>query len=220
MGETLILIKPDAFEKGCVDDIFDRFLKNNFEMTAMKKITATPSMVDRHYEKKFSEVPHIREEVITYMTSGSVIAIIFERHNAISDARSIIGPLINPPPGTIRGDFPTDILRNLIHSSNSSESAKHEISLWFNDSDNKNVFGQLTMAEYLFVLTTIFQKEGFLRSAATAAALCLEQLSHSHTYKETASGHVIRCTGHTICLPDFLHTETATKRFKEIGIVI
>ncbi|MDP2676371.1 MAG: nucleoside-diphosphate kinase [bacterium] len=218
MERTLVLIKPDALEKNCADEILNRFLTNTFEIAAVKKITATPLLIDRHYQKKFLEAPDVRNDVVAYITSGPIVALILKRPDAIAGARLIIGPLHKAPKGTIRGDFPTDVLRNLAHGSDSPEAAEHEIAVWFGDTEKQEKFSQLNPAERLFILTEIFQKEGLCESAVTVAAHCLRELKEVNSYEETASGHVVKYTGHIICLPDFLHSETAQKRFAEMGI--
>lgn len=219
MEETLIVIKPDAFEKGCAGEILDRFLKRDFIIIAMKKITPTSAMVDGHYSKKFLEKPHIREEVIRYLTSGPVIALILRAENAIAKARKIIGSLTKASIGTIRGDYPSDILRNLAHSSDSLEDADHEMRVWFSEDENMIKFNNLNEVEKLFAAAITFQKEKLYEPAKTAAQKCLAGLYGRETYTETASGHVVSLLDNTICLPDFLHTATAEKRFKEIGIL-
>lgn len=219
MEQTLVLIKPDAFEKNCADEVLSRFLKT-FEVVAIKKIMATPPLVDRHYDKKFSKTPEIRNSVITYITSGSLIALVLKHHNAITSVRTIIGPLQGAPKGTIRGDFPTDTLCNLAHGSDSPEAAEHEISVWFGNTENQEKFSQLSPAERFFVLAYILQGDGLCKSAGVMAGYCLSELKETNSYEETASGHVVTYAGHIICLPSFLHTETAIRRFAEIKIIV
>jgi len=128
--QTLVLIKPDAIQHK--QRILAYFRQAGFRMIGFRKHTVvTTEMVERHYQRKFAECPEHRESVITYLTSGKVVACIFERENAVAEARKLVGPLENAPRGTIRGDFPSDKLHSLVHASDSVEAAYEEIALWF-----------------------------------------------------------------------------------------
>lgn len=134
MEKTLVLIKPDAVKLNLVGDIMRRFAENEFHMLAMKRLLPAMEMVIEHYKEKFDENPQLREPIIEYLTSGILVAVIFERKCAILRARRLIGPLTNAPPGTVRGDFrsdQSDALHTLVHASDSSEAVEREINIWF-----------------------------------------------------------------------------------------
>lgn len=128
--QTLVLIKPDAI--GYSRQILEYFKREGFRKVGFSKHpSVTRAMVERHYKNAFAKIPEHRESIIAYLTSGEVMAYIFERKNAIAEARKLIGPLENAPQGTIRGDFPSDKLHSLVHASDSPESAREEIAIWF-----------------------------------------------------------------------------------------
>ena len=131
---TLVLIKPDAIANGFAGSIITRFLENGFQELKQLWVFPTADMIEEHYHNVFSRHPEYRESVTKYMTSGSFLAFVFERENAIKEARRLVGPLTNAPPGTIRGDYrsdQSDALHTVVHASDSPEAAQNEIALWF-----------------------------------------------------------------------------------------
>jgi nucleoside-diphosphate kinase len=130
--QTLILLKPDAVERRLVGEILGRFERKGLTVTAMKLLRITPDLAKRHYAEHVSKpfYPGLEE----YITSGPVVAAILEGPEAIKVVRLWVGPTngIDAPPGTIRGDFSLSAQRNLVHASDSAESAKREIELFFN----------------------------------------------------------------------------------------
>lgn len=133
MEHTFVFLKPDAVKRRLTGPIISRFEQKGIIITAMKMITATEEIIDQHYrehvEKSF--YPGMKQ----YIMSGPIVLMILSGKNAVSEVRRIIGST-NPqqaPFGTIRGDFGMDMGRNLVHGSDSLESAEREIKLWFGD---------------------------------------------------------------------------------------
>ncbi|WP_448588458.1 nucleoside-diphosphate kinase [Thermocrinis sp.] len=134
MERTLIIIKPDAFEKGATGKILDRFLSEGFKLVAMKLFHFTQEQAKGFYivhkERPFYQ------ELVEFMSSGPVVACVLEGEEAIKRVREIIGPTDSEEarriaPNSIRALFGTDKGKNAIHASDSSESAQYEISFIF-----------------------------------------------------------------------------------------
>lgn len=131
MERTLVLIKPDAVNRGLIGEIIKRFENRTFRIKAMKIINPSRELVERHYEMHRGK-PHF-DGVVKFMSSGTAAAIILEGDNAVLAVRKMIGNL-DPStaiPGTIRGDFTLRTTENLIHGSDSIENAEREIAVWF-----------------------------------------------------------------------------------------
>jgi nucleoside-diphosphate kinase len=133
MERTFVMLKPDAVNRGLMGKIIDRLEARGFKPLAMKFMHLPKELAERHYAehkgKKFFE------PLIDYITSGPVLCMVWEGDNIISVLRYMMGAT-NPQdavPGTIRGDYAQQTGRNLIHGSDSSESARKEINLFFND---------------------------------------------------------------------------------------
>lgn len=135
MEKTLVLIKPDGIKRRLIGEILIRIERKKYKILNIKMIEATKEMLENHYDehkdKKFFR------PLIDFMMQGSIIALIVKGENAITGIRNMIGnsdPELARP-GTIRGDFASNdnskVQKNLIHSSDSLESAKKEISIWF-----------------------------------------------------------------------------------------
>ncbi len=127
---TLVIIKPDAFEKGAVGKIIDRFIEEGFKLKALKMFKFTKEQAEGFYyvhrERPFFQ------ELVEFMTSGPVVAMVLEGEDAIKRVREIIGPTDSEEarkvaPNSIRALFGTDKGKNAVHASDSSESAKYEI---------------------------------------------------------------------------------------------
>ncbi len=136
MERTLIIIKPDAVEKGAVGKILDRFIEEGFEIKALKMFRFTEDQAKRFYIVH-KERPFYRE-LVEFMTSGPVVAAVLEGENAIQRVREIIGPTDSEEarkvaPNSIRALFGTDKGRNAIHASDSKESADYEIPFIFSE---------------------------------------------------------------------------------------
>ena len=129
--QTLIIVKPDAVKRNLVDEILTRFEKKGFTISKQKMLNFTTEMAKQFYSAHISK-PFF-DELISFITSGKVVAAIIECDNAISLTREIIGKT-NPreaDAGTIRGDFGISITENSIHASDSSESFDKEVNVVF-----------------------------------------------------------------------------------------
>ncbi|CAI0445987.1 unnamed protein product [Linum tenue] len=129
--QTFIMIKPDGVQRGLVGEIISRFEKKGFFLKGLKLISVDRSFAERHYSD-LSAKPFF-SGLVDYIISGPVVAMVWEGKNVVTTGRKIIGAT-NPAesaPGTIRGDFAIDIGRNVIHGSDSVESGRKEIALWF-----------------------------------------------------------------------------------------
>ena len=129
--QTLIIVKPDAVKRNLVEEILSRFEKKGFIISKQKTLNFTTEMARLFYSAHSSK-PFFNE-LVSFITSGEVIAAIIERDNAVSLTREIIGNT-NPKdasPGTIRGDFGISITENSIHASDSSESFDKEVNVIF-----------------------------------------------------------------------------------------
>jgi nucleoside-diphosphate kinase len=128
---TLILCKGDAVVRGLVGEIIARFERRGFGLVALKLMEVDEARAKRHYAEHEAK-PFFRG-LVEYMTSVPVVAMVVEGSDAIEGCRSAIGATnpIKAAPGSIRGDFAQTIGRNLVHGSDSPESAKREIPIWF-----------------------------------------------------------------------------------------
>lgn len=131
MPETLILIKPDAFERGLTGEIIRRFERKGLRIEAMKLMRAEESIAHEHYAEH-SDKPFFGE-LVEFITRGPLVAMVLEGAEAIVAARQVIGATnpIEAAPGSIRGDFAVEITFNMVHGSDSEESARREIGIWF-----------------------------------------------------------------------------------------
>ncbi|KAL9259492.1 Nucleoside diphosphate kinase 1-like protein [Drosera capensis] len=131
MEQTFIMIKPDGVQRGLVGEIICRFEKKGFTLKGLKLQNVERSFAEKHYAD-LSSKPFFNG-LVEYIVSGPVVAMVWEGKNVVLTGRKIIGAT-NPAesaPGTIRGDFAVEIGRNVIHGSDSVESARKEIALWF-----------------------------------------------------------------------------------------
>lgn len=128
MQRTLVLIKPDAFERRIVYKILGRIEQKDFKMVDMKFWNSPPrNLIEQHYTEHSGQTYF--NDNCDFMTSGPILSIIYEGFNAISRIRQLQGNVYTP--GTIRGDLANDIRRNLVHASDTEESAAREIGIWF-----------------------------------------------------------------------------------------
>ena len=131
MERTFIMLKPDAVQRGLVGEILSRMEKKGFKLVAAKLMQVSQELAERHYQEHKGK-PFFRPTV-DYITSSPVMAMVWEGKNIIAQARSLMGAT-NPAqadPGSIRGSLAGDVSRNLIHGSDSQESADREIALYF-----------------------------------------------------------------------------------------
>ncbi len=131
MEKTLILIKPDAVQRGLVGTIISRLEKRGLKIVALKMVWMDEALARHHYA--IHQGKPFFEGLVDYISSGPVVAAVFEGKKAVGVARRAMGETdpAEASAGTIRGDFAIDIGRNLIHGSDSVEMAEREISLFF-----------------------------------------------------------------------------------------
>jgi nucleoside-diphosphate kinase len=135
MERTLIIIKPDAVQRGLTGEIIKRFEQRGLKVVAMKMMQAERGLVEEHYAEHRGK--GFYEGLVEYLMSSAVVVFALEGKNAIQAARQTIG-LTKPleaTPGTIRGDFALEVGRNLVHGSDGGESAQRELGLWFNEEE-------------------------------------------------------------------------------------
>ena len=128
---SFIMVKPDGVNRGLCGDILARFERKGYKLVGAKVLVPSRQLATQHYAEHHGK-PFF-EKLCGFLTSGPVLALVFEGKGAISYGRTLIGATnpLNSPPGTIRGDFGIDVGRNIIHGSDSPESAQREIALWF-----------------------------------------------------------------------------------------
>ncbi|HYY34264.1 MAG TPA: nucleoside-diphosphate kinase [Gaiellaceae bacterium] len=132
---TLVLIKPDALARGLAGEILRRFEQRGLVMGAGKLVQVDRDLAERHYAEH-SEKPFFGE-LVEFITSAPTLALVLEGESAISVVRATIGAT-NPAdaaPGTVRGDLALAMPDNLVHGSDSADSAEREIALWFSDAE-------------------------------------------------------------------------------------
>jgi nucleoside-diphosphate kinase len=133
MDRTLILVKPDAFERGLTGEIIARFERKGLRIVALKHMTVTEEEAKRHYAEH--EGKPFFGELVEFITSGPIVALVLEGDQAITAARQVIGATnpLEASPGSIRGDFAIAVGQNMVHGSDSPESGKREAELFFPD---------------------------------------------------------------------------------------
>jgi len=127
------MVKPDGVQRGLIGDVVSRFEGRGIKICAMKMMKIPKELAERQYEEHKGK--SFYDSLIAYITSGPVVCMVLEGDNAITVCRSMMGET-NPqdaPMGTIRGDFALHTSKNVVHGSDSAESAKREIELFFND---------------------------------------------------------------------------------------
>ncbi|RJE19018.1 Nucleoside diphosphate kinase [Aspergillus sclerotialis] len=142
--QTFIAIKPDGVQRGLIGPIISRFENRGFKLIAMKTCSPSKEHLEKHYQD-LAEKPFFKG-LVAYMLSGPIVAMVWEGRDVVKTGRkpetdqfqpAILGATnpLNSAPGTIRGDYAIDVGRNVCHGSDSVESAKKEISLWFSPSE-------------------------------------------------------------------------------------
>lgn len=133
MQRTLVICKPDAVERGLVGEIIKRLEAKGLRLVTGRFFTIDEELAHSHYAEH-AEKPFFGE-LISFITSGPVFAVAVEGPDAVSVVRTLMGPTdpIDAPPGTLRGDFGLEITKNLVHGSDSPESATRELALFFPD---------------------------------------------------------------------------------------
>ena len=131
MSRTLILIKPDAYERGLTGELLARFERKGLRIAALRVVEVDEELAHRHYAEH-SGKPFFGE-LIAFITRGAVVAAILEGTEAVTAARQVIGATnpLEASAGSIRGDLAIEVTYNLVHGSDSDESAEREIATWF-----------------------------------------------------------------------------------------
>jgi nucleoside-diphosphate kinase len=131
MDRTLILVKPDAFARSLTGEIIARFEHKGLRLAALRQMTMERELAERHYAEH-AERPFFGE-LVDFITSGPLVAMVLEGHEAVKAARQVIGATnpLEAVPGSIRGDFATETGQNMVHGSDSPESARRETVLFF-----------------------------------------------------------------------------------------
>uniref|UniRef100_A0A646QF32 Nucleoside diphosphate kinase n=1 Tax=Hemiscolopendra marginata TaxID=943146 RepID=A0A646QF32_9MYRI len=130
---TFLCIKPDGVQRGLCGDIIKRFEQKGFKLVAMKFMQASEDLLKQHYVDLASKPFY--NGLVKYMGSGPVVPMVWEGQNVVKTCRLMLGETnpMDSKPGTVRGDFCIQVGRNIIHGSDSVESARKEIALWFKE---------------------------------------------------------------------------------------
>ena len=133
MDRTLILVKPDAFARNLSGEIIARFERKGLRIVALRHMTVTRELAEQHYAEH-SERPFFGE-LVDFITSGPIVAMVLEGIDAVKAARQVIGATnpLEASPGSIRGDFAIEMGQNMVHGSDSPESAAREAALFFGE---------------------------------------------------------------------------------------
>lgn len=135
MEQTLVLLKPDAVARNLIGEILARCENKGYVIRELKRVSASTSQLERHYEEHVGK--HFYQPLIDFMSSGDVVAVRLEGHRVVEGFRSLAGATdpTTAAPGTIRGDLGRDwglkVQQNLVHGSDSTESAARELEIWF-----------------------------------------------------------------------------------------
>ena len=135
MERTFVAVKPDGVKRGLIGRIIQRFEDKSYKIVAMKMMKVTDEIAAKHYEEHFGKPFY--PELIHFITSGPIIAMVIEGNNAIKGVRHIVGSTRpdEADDGSIRADFSSYSTMNLIHASDCQESATREMNLYFNESE-------------------------------------------------------------------------------------
>jgi nucleoside-diphosphate kinase len=131
VDRTLILVKPDAFARGLTGEIISRFERKGLRIVALEHRTLDENIATQHYAEH--EGKPFFGELVEFITSGPLVAMVLEGQEAVRAARQVIGATnpLEASPGSIRGDFAIEVGQNLVHGSDSPESAEREAKLFF-----------------------------------------------------------------------------------------
>ena len=133
--KTFIAIKPDGVQRGFISEIIGRFERKGFKLVALKQLIPSKELAQKHYGVH-KERPFF-DDLVDFISSGPVVAMVWEGEGVISNARKMIGATkpLEAESGTIRGDLAVNIGRNIIHGSDGPDTASFEINLWFNNEE-------------------------------------------------------------------------------------
>jgi nucleoside-diphosphate kinase len=131
MSRTLILVKPDAFARNLTGEIIARFERKGLRIAALRYMTLDRQTAEQHYAEHQGKA--FFEELVSFITSGPLVALVLEGKEAVTAARQVIGATdpLEAAPGSIRGDFAIEVGQNMVHGSDSPESAEREANLFF-----------------------------------------------------------------------------------------
>jgi len=131
MAKTLILVKPDAFARGLTGEIIARFERKGLEIVSLRHMQVTEDLAKQHYAEH--EGKPFFGELVDFITSGPIVAMVLEGEQAIKAARQVIGATnpLEATTGSIRGDFAVEVGQNMVHGSDSPESGAREAKLFF-----------------------------------------------------------------------------------------
>jgi nucleoside-diphosphate kinase len=131
MERTLILVKPDAFARSLTGEIIARFERKGLRLAALRLLRMERELAERHYAEH--EGKPFYGELVDFITSGPLVAMVLEGESAVEAARQVIGATnpVEAAPGSIRGDFAIEVGQNMVHGSDSAESAAREVGLFF-----------------------------------------------------------------------------------------
>jgi nucleoside-diphosphate kinase len=131
MDRSLILVKPDAFARNLTGEIIARFERKGLRLAALKQMTMTRELAERHYAEH--EGKPFFEELVSFITSGPLVAMVLEGEQTVTAARQLIGATnpLEANTGSIRGDYAIEVGQNMVHGSDSPESAAREVGLFF-----------------------------------------------------------------------------------------
>ena len=131
MERTLILVKPDAFARNLSGEIIARFERKGLRIVAMQHMTMSSAQANEHYAEHVGK-PFF-EELVRFITSGPLVAMVLEGEQAVAAARQVIGATnpLEATTGSIRGDYAIEVGQNMVHGSDSGESAAREVALFF-----------------------------------------------------------------------------------------
>ncbi|HVF53897.1 MAG TPA: nucleoside-diphosphate kinase [Actinomycetota bacterium] len=131
MQRTFIMVKPDGVKRRLVGEVVSRIERKGYEIREMKLFTIDESLAKKHYAEH-SEKPFFGE-LVEFITSGPVVAMVVEGADAVAGMRSLMGATnpVEAAPGSVRGDFASVITENIVHGSDSPESAEREVNLFF-----------------------------------------------------------------------------------------
>lgn len=135
MEKTFLMVKPDGVQRGLIGEIISRFEKKGFQLVGAKLMTISTELAEQHYAEH-KERPFFGE-LVDFITSGPVFAMVWQGENVIATARKMMGSTnpVDALPGTIRGDYGVQVAMNIIHGSDSAESAEREIGLFFKEEE-------------------------------------------------------------------------------------
>ena len=148
MERTFLAVKPDGLERKLVGEILRRFEAKGFTLVGLKLLQVSRELAEQHYDAHKEKA--FFAGLVDFITSGPVVAMVWEGDGVVASARKIIGATnpLSSEPGTIRGDYGVSIGRNLIHGSDAVDTAQREISLWFKDEEL--VTWQPTLTSWLY----------------------------------------------------------------------